>query len=237
MTQIVGNNGSAFVTPTSFNNVANSGGAVALAAGYSPLFNGNLTSINVGFGTGSSGSTFQVAVYLGPAASGGGATLLGVSSPGTIVASTLVNVPITPIAMLTSQTIALVLSMSSLSANVTCDTNASAFLASQYNAAAFPYATPPTPLPARTSGTGYPFIIWGDGNTGGPVANVVVGQTGIWGWGGGSANFSANTSLSVPGAFGAWNWNGTAAIVKKNGTTIGPVGGYGKGRRRFHRFT
>ena len=117
------------------------------------------------------------------------------------------------------------------------NSGASAFVDSQYNSTHFPFGAPPaSTFNPRDAGTGHQPLLWADG-TSGPQSYVTVGQPGIWQWNGGSSQFNASASTVVSGATGSWHWQGFNAIVNKNGQPVGPVGGYGKGRRRFHRYS
>lgn len=180
MAKIIGQDGGGW-TQVSSNDFANSGGAIAFAAGYIPLFNGNITSINVQFGSAGGGaSQFKVGLYQGASPSTGGATLLAASGLGSIVANTLVNVAIASTLLSTGLTYSLWLSMTTSSFNTVINSGSSAFADSQYTAAHFPNSTlPSTTSNPRDSNTGHEFIIWGDGTASGTSNNQEAMMLGI----------------------------------------------------------
>jgi hypothetical protein len=234
VSKILGQDGTGW-TLTNATDQSFGAGAFGFAAGYVPLFNGNVTSFNVLFGTGSSASTFQVCLFLGASPSTGGATLLVTSASGTVAASTLVNVSCAPTAVSTANTYTLFLSTSSGSANTQFNSGASAFADSQYNSTHFPFATPPaTTFNPRDAGTGHEFVIWADGAAAGPTAYLLNAGTLNYGYNLGNANPTNNYVL--PAGAIAYNYTMQPQQLLKNGQPFSG-GGYGKGRRRFHRFT
>jgi hypothetical protein len=214
-----------------------SAGAFGFAAGYAALATGFITSFNLWVGTGGSAAHVQIVLYTPGSPSTGGATYVGQSNVYTNTnPGSLINIPCsTPIPVTSGTIYAGFISTDTGSINSATNSGSSAFVDSQYNSTHFPYASPPgTTFNPRDSGTGRETLLWGDYTPVGPQQYVVVGQPGIWSWGGGGANFNASASTVVNGGIGAWSWNGFSAIVKKNGQNIGPVGG-GNYRRRMHR--
>lgn len=182
MAKILGQDGSVGWTPINATDQTFSAGAFGFSAGYNPLFDGNITSFNLQCGTGSSAGTFQIALYLGASPSTGGATLLAVSSPGTVVASTLVNVAVASTPVLAANVYTMFISTSSGTINTVINSGSSAFVDSQYNTTHFPFASPPgTTFNPRDAGTGHEPLLWADGTAagGGPNYSLTIQPVGF----------------------------------------------------------
>lgn len=167
---ILGNDGSGFVTPTVSNEFGGSGGAMCFAAGYVPLFNGVINSLNVYIGSGGP-AAIQVCLYLGPTPSTGGSTFI-VSAGGGYTQPGLNTFACTPTTVSVTNTYSLFASCSSSSFSTKYDSTTNAFKNSFYNSTHFPYASPPgTTTNPRDAGTGHEFIIWADGT---PASSVTT---------------------------------------------------------------
>lgn len=235
----LGQTGAGYVTPATGTDLANSGGAMSFSAGYVAAYTGPVSMIYIYTPSGGTGSTFTVNVYNGNSVAAG--ALVATSSIGTKQGNTLIGVPISGFSQVSGQTYTLQFSVVSGFLLTQFDSSApSTGVIAQWTAAAIPNPSPPSTLPSPSSSAGHEFTVWGEGlpsGGGGSTAYVVVGQPGIWAWGGGSAQFNASVSTVVAGGTGAWHWQGFAAVISKNGIPFNSGGGYGTGRRRFHRFT
>jgi hypothetical protein len=235
MTVLVGQQGSGWTIASAGDWLANSTAmGYYNGVGYLGLATGVVTTVSVGFGTTAPG-TYQVCIYSG---AGPGATLLGTSNSFSGVANTVVTASMPgTVNIVSGSAYMLILSLSgSSSGGVQINSGSSAFVGYRMSAANFPFATPPGTLPADTDGTNHEFLIYASGSSG-PTAYTVVGQPGYYNYSGGATTFGNNTQYMVSGAVGSYFYQGFPATILKNGIPFNSGGGYGKGRRRFHRYT
>lgn len=186
-------------------------GAFCKASGYVPLFNGTITSFNVYTGSTGSASNIQVCLYLGAVGPTGGGTLLATSSTvGAGNANSLINLPVTPIAVTTGNTYSLMVSCSAGQIASGVNSGSNAFQCTQYNSTHFPFAAPPaTGFNPRDAATGHEAIIWADAAAVGPTAYSLIAAPGTYNYSLGSSS----SGYSVGAAAGIYGYAGGAASL------------------------
>lgn len=133
---------------------------MAYGNGYVAVASGVMTNAHITCGATQAGiGNLQVCVYAGLRTSG---ILVATSSAITYSSNSDAFAAISG-NIIAGNTYTLVVSASAGSCDTTINSGSSAFQGERWNAATFPFATPPVSLPTQTDGVNHEFIIWIDG--------------------------------------------------------------------------
>lgn len=170
MTLLVGQQGVGWTT-ASANDFVNNASALAFQVGYTAVASGVMSNAHITCGATQAGiGNLQVVVYAGIGTSG---LLVAVSSAITYSSNSDVFAAISGNIVAGNQ-YTLVVSASAGGCDLTINSGSSAFVGERWNAATFPFSSPPNPLPAQTDGANHEFIVWIDGaSSADPLASQI----------------------------------------------------------------
>ena len=137
-----------------------SSGAAYFGDGYPAQFSGTLNTVNITLGTPISATSLQVCLYNASdvlVATSAAITISGAGNFSAAISGSLVN----------GLTYFPVISMNGGYANLCYNNGTNNFVTNQNNSTNFPYASPPSTLPAPDETIGHEYLIWLDGSPAG----------------------------------------------------------------------
>ncbi len=143
-----------------------SSGAAYFGDGYPAQFTGTLNTVNITLGTPITATSLQVCLYLLSTNA-----LVATSAPITISGAGNFSAAITG-SVINAVDYYPVISLNGGYANLCYNNGTSNFVTNQNNSTDFPYASPPSTLPAPDETIGHEYLVWFDGSAGNGSAAV-----------------------------------------------------------------